>query len=143
MKRNGQALITCKGPSFKNCLQVQMELNTQGWGQGLTTNMIKKKKKRDAPVNKGPAETWKEGHGGIRAEPPRISRLRERRHQRTLEYPVEFFSIPSSELTMWAKHQFSANQTQPICTSLCAHPLGNHMESCPFSFPYSAFQDFK
>ena len=46
MKRNGQALITCKGPSFKNCLQVQMELNTQGWGQGLTTNMIKKKKKK-------------------------------------------------------------------------------------------------
>lgn len=43
MERNGQALITCKGPSFKNCLQVQMELNRQGWGQGLTTNIIKKK----------------------------------------------------------------------------------------------------
>lgn len=71
--------------SFKNCLQIQMELNRQGWGQGT-------------------AATWEEGHEGVRAEPPRISGLRERRHQRTLEYPAEFFSISSSELTMWAKH---------------------------------------
>lgn len=141
MERNGQAPITCKGPSFKNCLQGQMELNRQGWGQGLTTNTIKKKRRGgDVPVNKGTAAIWKEGHGGIRAEPPRISGLRERRHHRTLEYPVEFFSIPSSELTMWAKHQLSATQPQPICTSLaCAHLWGNHMDSCPFSSCFPGF----